>query len=41
MRNMLKIDTDKEFYNDADVLLWKKAVTLSGGVYEEAEAVSG
>jgi len=32
---------EKQFYNDADVLIWKKAVTKTATAYTEAEGATG
>ena len=32
---------EKQFFNDADVLIWKKAITKAASTYTEAEGASG
>ena len=36
-----KTANEKQFFNDADTLIWKKAITKGANTYEEAEGVSG
>lgn len=42
LRNRVDVDgSDKEFHDDADTVVWKKALSDSGSVYTEAKGASG